>query len=156
MRFAPATTLATVDQLHRDLRTGAVDGVLVVDEDADALEEMTAALEGAEFCPVTAASGSQALRLLDSVLFDVVVSDVGMPGVDGLSLLETVKDRCPRTEVLLVSDPSSREVADRARRQGACGVLEKPFPPERLVEAVRRAVLRARLRRLPGADPAAR
>src|SRR5262245_40618691 len=78
----------------------------------------------------------EAERLIADSAFDVVVSDLVMPGTTGLSLLDTARRCHPKMPVILVSGyATSEDVMDAARR-GAFRVLRKPFPPRLLIDAV--------------------
>ena len=82
----------------------------------------------------------EAARLIAEGTFDVVVSDLVMPGTTGLSLIDTARRCSPPTPVILVSGyTTSEDVMDAARR-GAFRVLRKPFPPRLLVDAVQEAL----------------
>lgn len=123
------------------------DGILVIDDDADVLETMVEALIDAGYAPLYATDSRQALKLLDYITFDLIVSDIMMPGLDGLTLLDLVKERNRDVEVLLVTGYGSRHVAELAARKGASGFLEKPLDPDRLLGAVRQVLWRSRLKR---------
>jgi DNA-binding NtrC family response regulator len=83
---------------------------------------------------------AEAARLITGGTFDVVVSDLVIPGTTGLTLLDTAKRCTRRTPLILVSGyTTSEDVMDAARR-GAFRVLRKPFPPRLLIDAVREAL----------------
>ena len=118
--------------------------VLVVDDDPEALALMVDVLEQAGHYLLFAPDAEKALSQLDSVVFDVVVSDIMMPGVDGLELVRRIKRRSTEVEVLVVTGFAAEGLAREAWRAGASGLLEKPFDPDRLVAVVDHAVGRAR------------
>src|SRR5262245_4439949 len=114
--------------------------VLVVEDAAAILALMVDALtfEGYEIHGTQDAG--EAAHLIAGGTFDVVVSDLVMPGTTGLSLIDTAKRCSPRIPVILVSGyTTSQDVMDAARR-GAFRVLRKPFPPRLLVDAVQEAL----------------
>jgi DNA-binding NtrC family response regulator len=101
----------------------------------------------------TASDGAKALMLLDAEgEFDVIVSDIRMPKLDGISLLKEVKRRAPETEVILMTAYAEVEDAVQAMKAGAFDYLIKPFDPDVAVLSIEKALevrrLRHRTRRL--------
>ena len=94
----------------------------------------------------TAASGAQALELVASRHFDVVLTDMRMPGADGFEVLRAVKAQSPDTEVLIMTAYASVPDAVEAMRQGAFDYLQKPFEPDDAVLLIARALERRRLK----------
>jgi two-component system response regulator AtoC len=87
----------------------------------------------------TAPDGARALGLVATREYDVVVSDIRMPGADGFELLAAVKARAPATEVILMTGYATVPDAVRAMKMGAFDYLEKPFDPDAALAAVARA-----------------
>ena len=114
--------------------------ILVVEDAAAILALMVDALTFEGYDIYGTLDAAEAARLITGGTFDVVVSDLVMPGTTGLSLLDTAK-RCTRkTPLILVSGyTTSEDVMDAARR-GAFRVLRKPFPPRLLIDAVQEAL----------------
>ena len=121
--------------------------ILVVDDEDIVRALVTRALREAGYGVIQAQHGAAAIALLDSQgrSIDLVISDLVMPGVTGLSLLETVTQHHPRTPVILVSGFATGEDVMDAARRGAFRVLRKPFPPRVLLDVVQEA-LQARRR----------
>jgi two-component system response regulator HydG len=92
----------------------------------------------------SAADGAQALRFVGEDEFDVVLSDIRMPGADGFEVLRAVKARAPRTEVVLMTAYASVPKAVEAMKLGAYDYLTKPFDPDEVALVVARAADRAR------------
>jgi two-component system response regulator AtoC len=92
----------------------------------------------------TAGDGAQARALLAAERFDVVVSDIRMPGADGFEVLGAVKARSPATEVVLMTGYATVADAVRAMKLGAFDYLEKPFDPDAARSVVSAAAARAR------------
>jgi class 3 adenylate cyclase len=113
--------------------------VLVVDDDPEVLRIMVDMLEADGCLVLSATDPERALRLLDALAVDVVVSDVMMPGLNGLQVLALARKRNPTVEVVLVTGYGSREVAAAASEAGAYACLEKPLDFDRLVQTVRAA-----------------
>jgi two-component system response regulator HydG len=120
--------------------------VLVVDDKENMLKLFSRIL-GDAYAVTTAADGERALSLVASREFDVVVTDIQMPGADGFAVLREVKRRWPGTEVLLVTAYASIPKAVEAMREGAYDYLAKPFDPDDVALVVARALERRRQRR---------
>ncbi|HSD19541.1 MAG TPA: response regulator, partial [Anaeromyxobacter sp.] len=94
----------------------------------------------------TAQDGASALALVATRAYDVVVTDIRMPGADGFELLAAVKARAPTTEVVMMTGYATVADAVRAMKQGAFDYLEKPFDPDAAAAVVARAAARKRER----------
>ncbi len=129
-------------------RPDAAGRVLLVDDDAALLESLARLLRP-EMEIRTAASGRGALDALAAEgPFDVVVSDLKMPGMDGIELLSRVSRQCPDTvRVLLTGHADLRVAMDAANLGYVYRFLTKPCPPELLLLEVRQSLERARLER---------
>lgn len=101
--------------------------VLVVDDDKLIRASTAKQLEAAGFHASTASSGGEALQLLASGEWGVVLSDLRMPGMDGITFLVEIKERFPGIEVILMTAYGSVETAVAALQQGAYDYLTKPF-----------------------------
>lgn len=123
-------------------------GILVVEDDQEVrclLEREIAELgHGVR----TARDAEGALRLLAVEPCAVVVTDIRMPGMDGVELTRVIKDRWPETEVIIITGFASVDSASRAVRLGACDYLVKPVGDiDRIGESLDRALVRQRQRR---------
>jgi two-component system, NarL family, invasion response regulator UvrY len=87
-----------------------------------------------------ARNGAEALQLIGSSEWDIVVLDISLEGVSGLEVLKELKKRCPKLPVLMLSMHGEEVYARRAIKAGAQGYLTKVSPPEELVEAINRIV----------------
>ncbi len=119
--------------------------ILVVDDKENMLKLFSKIL-GDEYELTTAAEGLRALSLVEAQDFDVVVTDLKMPGADGFEVLKAVKKREPDTEVVMMTAYATVNDAVEAMKQGAYDYLQKPFDPDVAVLAVARALERKRLR----------
>lgn len=119
--------------------------VLVVD-DKENIVKLLARVLSPEADVTTAADGTRALGLLAEQEFDVVVSDIRMPGADGMVVLRDTKSRHPETEVILMTAFATVPDAVGAMKEGAYDYLQKPFEPEEALFVIRRAVERRQLR----------
>ncbi|MDP6580985.1 MAG: EAL domain-containing protein [Vicinamibacterales bacterium] len=123
----------------------SIGDVLLVDDDESVLGLYARHLQRAGFEVEALSNGLDALGLLGERCFDVIVSDIKMPGVDGLRLLRTVRRRDLDVPVVLVTGAPEVETAAQAVEYGAVKYLTKPFEPEVLVSAVERATKMGRL-----------
>jgi len=114
--------------------------VMVVDDDPGMREGMAMSLKRAGFVTEQARSGEDALRMTRPGAFDAVVTDLRMTGMDGLQLTARLKALDTSLPVLLVTAFGSLDTAREAMRLGAFDYLSKPFSPDELVQAVRKAI----------------
>ena len=121
--------------------------VLIVDDERDMRWVLTGLFRDGGYETVEAADGEQALQRAADQPFDVVVSDVRMPNVNGVELLRELVQRDPDLPVILLSAVEDLETAVGAMKQGAYDWVGKPFEPQRLLATVDRAVDRRRLSR---------
>lgn len=112
--------------------------VHIIDDDAAVRDSMAVMLETRGFDVATYASGRAFLA--QGEVAGCVVTDVQMPDMDGLQLLQAFRARTPDVPVLLVTARSRRTLADDAVAQGAQAVIEKPFRPDDLVAMVQAAM----------------
>ncbi len=118
--------------------------VLVVDDDAALRFTLEEVLEEKGFERVSAVSGEEALRLLAGV--DAVITDLAMPGMDGLGLLARLREQDPDLPVILLTAHGNERIAVQAMKAGAYDYLHKPFSSEELALVVARAVEARQLR----------
>lgn len=121
------------------------DQVIVVDDEAAIREAVQQWLELSGFEVRTCSSAREVLALVDRDYPGIVVSDVRMPGSDGLQLLDKLLQMDADLPVILVTGHGDVPMAVQALRQGAYDFIEKPFTPERLLDSVRRALDKRRL-----------
>jgi two-component system, NtrC family, C4-dicarboxylate transport response regulator DctD len=119
--------------------------VMIIDDEPHLRITAGQTLELAGYAPEPHASAEEALSCLAPDFPGVVVSDIRMPGMDGMALLREVRLRDPDLPVILITGHGDISTAVEAMREGAWDFLEKPFATERLVEVVRRGVEKRRL-----------
>ncbi|WP_282040971.1 sigma-54-dependent transcriptional regulator [Halomonas alimentaria] len=119
--------------------------VMVVDDELHLRISAGQTLELAGYTPAPYAGAEAALAALENDFPGVIVSDIRMPGMDGMALLREVRRRDPDLPVILITGHGDISTAVEAMREGAWDFLEKPFAAERLVEVVRRGVEKRRL-----------
>jgi two-component system response regulator FlrC len=112
--------------------------VMVVEDDSELREALSETLTLAGYGVATASDGQDALRQLDERQFDLIVSDIQMPRMDGHNLLKKIKSQHPDTPVMLMTAYGSIQQAVDAMRDGAVDYMVKPFEAEVLVNMVSR------------------
>jgi DNA-binding NtrC family response regulator len=119
--------------------------ILVVDDKENILKLFERIL-GDSHEVTTAGDGGRAISLVASQPFDVVVTDLRMPGADGFEVLRAVKARAPETEVVMMTAYATVTDAVEAMKQGAYDYLQKPFDPDDASLVIARALERKRLK----------
>ena len=114
--------------------------ILLVEDDAGLREALCDTLMLAQYQVLAADSAEQALLLLQKHKVQLVVSDVQMQGVSGLTLLKTLRERYPQLPVLMMTAYATVQAAVEAIQLGAIDYLAKPFSPEVLLNTVSRYV----------------
>ena len=114
--------------------------VLVIDDNPDMRRTMQALLESEGFAVSVAADGEEALRLQRERPAAVVITDIFMPGKEGIETIFELRKQFPQTKIIVMSGGSratGMDYFDVARELGAVKALKKPFAPEELIDAVR-------------------
>jgi two-component system, sensor histidine kinase and response regulator len=123
--------------------------ILLVDDDAALLDALPEALrlrmDGIQVD--TADSGLGALERIRDVDYDAIVSDIKMPGLDGLALLREIREARPRTPTLMITGHGERDLAVQALRGGAYDFVQKPIDRDYFVASLERAIQLRRLDR---------
>jgi two-component system response regulator AtoC len=114
--------------------------ILVVDDNPDLAKLVVALLEDSGMSACRVSSGDAALNALEEAYFDLVLSDVKMPKMDGLELLERVRASYPEIPVVLLTGFGTVEMAVQAMRAGAASFVLKPYKDEVLVQTLRQAL----------------
>jgi two-component system, sensor histidine kinase and response regulator len=123
--------------------------VLIVDDDPtllDALSE-TLVLRMGPISIDTCGNATPALRKVAENDYDAIISDIKMPGMDGLTLVSRVREMVPDVPTLLITGHGQLDLAIRALRAGAFDLVQKPLDRDHLVAALSRAIETRRLRR---------
>lgn len=114
--------------------------ILLVEDDSGLREALQDTLQLADYQVIAADSAEQALLLLKQHSVQLVISDVQMQGVSGLTLLKTLREQYPQTPVLMMTAYATVQAAVEAIQLGAVDYLAKPFAPQVLVNTVSRYV----------------
>src|SRR5712692_5846702 len=119
--------------------------ILIVDDEASTLASLSRAFRLAGYEAVVCDSAARAIGLLRHEHFDLVFSDVVMPGQDGLAMLAELRDIGVATPVIMISGQATIDMAVRATRLGAMDFLEKPVSSDKLLLTVENALRLTRL-----------
>jgi two-component system sensor histidine kinase ChiS len=130
--------------------------ILLVEDDADILDFNKKFLQGSGYHVLTATNGGEALQLLQQELPDLVVTDMMMPGMDGLALLKELKGNVATDHIPVIILSAKTATRTEGLDQGAQVYLQKPFVPAELVAVVKNQLqlLQKQKGRLQAAEPA--
>ncbi|MCD6499431.1 MAG: sigma-54-dependent Fis family transcriptional regulator [Deltaproteobacteria bacterium] len=121
--------------------TGAEPTVLVVDDERNIRRVLRAMLKRAGYEVTTAADGNEALNIVEEDgPFDVVITDLKMPGMDGMDLLRALSDRFSEIPVVMITAHGSVGSAVEAVKLGAFDYIEKPFERDQILQVANKAV----------------
>ncbi|MBI2895616.1 MAG: response regulator [Deltaproteobacteria bacterium] len=126
--------------------------VLVLDDDPAIRTMLAALLQQEGFDHIEAQSADEALAHLGSQPIDLVLSDVQLPGIDGIGFLERASEKCPDVPVIMMTAFGERQRLVSAIKLGAFDYLDKPFTLTSLREALHRAAGRRRVQRARKAE----
>jgi two-component system, chemotaxis family, chemotaxis protein CheY len=123
---------------------------LIVDDSTTMRRMVGLTLREAGFEVIEGADGEEGLKQLDAAAVDIIVTDVHMPVMDGLTMVEAVRKRADHrfTPILILTTERSDDMKRRGKEAGASGWIVKPFNPRQMREVV------CRLLRLPYEAPA--
>ena len=116
--------------------------ILAVDDSASMRQMVNFTLTGAGYDVKDAADGQQALELAKREQFDVIVSDVNMPVMDGITLISELR-KLPQYKsvpMLMLTTESSSDKKMQGKQAGATGWIVKPFNPDKLLKTIARVV----------------
>ena len=119
-----------------------MNSLLIVDDEIEILQWLKDLFSyecDRELDVYTASSGRKAIELLNHMRFDVVLTDIKMPGMDGMETCKKLRQRYPEANVFMVSSMAYDDMIDQAVKLGARGFLFKPFTKESLLEGLQGA-----------------
>jgi len=119
--------------------------ILIIDDEDIVRMSCHRALEPEGYGIRMVKSGADGLKLLENETFDLVLTDLKMPDMDGIEVLRRVKESWPETEVMLITGYGTVATAVNAIKLGAFDYIEKPFKPDELIILVSRSLERKRL-----------
>jgi len=115
--------------------------ILIVDDDQNMRIALFETLSRGGYEASVAESGRMALEMMGRSAPDLVISDIGMPEMDGIALLKKIREEWPHIPVMLITGHASIETAVEAMKCGACDYLVKPFPLDVIEDSVKRALV---------------
>jgi DNA-binding NtrC family response regulator len=116
--------------------------ILIVDDDDVVRQSYLRSLQGISCNVATAGDGEEALQSMERDPFDVVLLDMRMPGQDGLSVLRTIKQKWPESEVVIITGYPTVDSAKEAVRLGAYDYVAKPVGPQDVINVADGAMTR--------------
>ena len=131
--------------------------ILIVDDDETVRQSYLRSLESISNNIEAASDGEEALQTMEQKRFDVVLLDMRMPGQDGLSVLRTIKQKWPESEVVIITGYPTVASAKEAVRLGAYDYVAKPVGPQDVINVTDGAITRKQwaLHRVPDATGSA-
>ncbi|MBI5180661.1 MAG: sigma-54-dependent Fis family transcriptional regulator [Nitrospirae bacterium] len=122
-----------------------MDKILVVDDERSMRDFLSIMLKKAGYDVTTAVDGEEAVKILHKDIFDLVITDLKMPKVDGLQVLKTVKELSPDTVVIVITAFASTETTVEAMKEGAYDYITKPFQNDEMKIRIKKALEKRRL-----------
>ena len=123
-----------------DLKSKSKPTILIVDDETSVLSSLTDMIEAWGYATLSAFSGSDALHMIDSHHIDLILSDQSMPGMDGLALLENVKQKNNDLPFILLTGHGTIDKAVIAMKNGAADYLLKPCKQEEMQLSIERVL----------------
>ncbi|MCF8078568.1 MAG: response regulator [Desulfobacterales bacterium] len=122
--------------------------ILVIDDEMDMLMMLRMLIEdNTDYSVETTNNPSEGLARLSEESFDLVITDLKMPGIDGMELFAEIRKSVPHLPVILITAYGSQEVADEAIREGISDFITKPFKKDRILFSIQRSLELSRLRK---------
>lgn len=142
--------METIEEIAHFVKTGDEAGVsdlskriLVVDDSVTMRDMVKFALENAGYDVHLAVDGNDAVEVLDDTTFDLVITDINMPKMDGIDLTRHIRDdaRMSSLPVLCLTTERGETTKTAAKAAGATGWIAKPFDPDKLLQVVKKVCL---------------
>lgn len=127
------------NKIRRGL-TVLIINVLVVDDDKETRNTLTAILENESFLVQTAESGKKAVRLCEKSTFDVALIDIELPDIKGTELLHMLKEKQPKMVRIIITGHPSIENAAKSVNEKADGYIMKPFDVQELLAMIKKLI----------------
>ncbi len=113
--------------------------ILILDDEEIVLRRLKPVLEKCGYAVETFVRSQDAFDRVQKTDFDIVITDLKMEGLDGMQFMGVVKERSPRTEVIVITGFATMETAKASYQQGVFDFLAKPFKVGEIIETVKRA-----------------
>lgn len=114
--------------------------IIIIDDELIVLKRLKSALEKNNYFVKTFSEGVKALQELKQNNYDIIVTDVRMPEIDGITILEHVLRASKNTKVILITGYATVEIAREALAKGAFDFIAKPFKPNDLRKTIEKAL----------------
>lgn len=114
--------------------------ILVVDDEAVIREGLQRTLDGERFAVETCRSGHAAIELLQEKNYDLIITDLKMPGMNGIEVLKAVKGLQPDVPVIMITGYATVDTAVEAMKNGATDYISKPFTPDQIMEKIDKSI----------------
>jgi two-component system response regulator AtoC len=115
---------------------------LVIDDDVSMLELMKFQLSSSDFTVSAAENGTKGIELIKETDFDIILTDLNLPDINGIEMVRQAKELSPNTEIIMITGHGSMEKAIEATKAGAFFYVEKPVEFEELLILIERAIAR--------------
>lgn len=115
---------------------------LIIDDDQSTLDLMKFQLEAEDFFVITSDNGSKALDFIKELEFDIILTDLNLPDINGIEMVKKTKEISPNTEIIMITGFGSIEKAVEAAKAGAFHYVEKPVDFDELILLIHRAIER--------------
>ena len=119
--------------------------ILLIDDEKESCLALSTLLGQIGYAVASSHSGEEALALLQNQSFDLIISDLFLPGISGIEILKRVKEASPRTCFIMITGNASAETAVEAMKEGAFDYVTKPFNFEKLKLQVSKALEKSQL-----------
>lgn len=119
--------------------------ILVLDDETIVLKRLGPALEKAGYEVEVFSRSADAFNRIQETAFDIVITDLKMEGLDGMQFFTEVKDRSPRTEVIVITGFATMDTAKESFQKGVFDFLAKPFKLGEILETVKKAEAKVNL-----------
>ena len=113
--------------------------ILVLDDETIVLKRLGPALEKAGYAVELFSRSAEAFNRIQETTFDIVITDLKMEGLDGMQFLTQVKERSPKTEVIVITGFATMDTAKESFQKGVFDFLAKPFKLGEILETVKKA-----------------
>ena len=118
--------------------------IMVLDDEPIVCKRLKPALEKQGYDVDTFTESSEAMKQIKDVVYDIIITDLKMKGVDGMQLLTEAKRRSPKTEVIVITGFATMETAKESFHKGVFDFIAKPFKLSEIQEVVSRAETKIR------------
>lgn len=121
--------------------------ILIIDDEQSMRDFLSIMLKKEGYDVVSAETGPDALKAVQNEIFDLVITDVKMPGMDGIDVLKAVKEASPETVVIMITAYATAETAVEAMKLGAYDYITKPFKVDEIKLIIQKALEKRHLRK---------